>query len=259
MSLAIIGGTGIDEMKEFVSEQAVSVSTRFGSADIIRGEYNGKSLFFVPRHGLDHSIPPSRINYRAQIAALKKLGVEHVIGICAVGSLSKDLQPGSFAILRDFIDLTKHREDTFFNIPGEPVVHTDFTCPYCPNITDALAQSCADASNSYKANAIYVGVEGPRYETPAEIKLYGSWGANVIGMTNLPEAVLAREAGLCYGVICVVTNFAAGISAAPLSHDEVRNTVASASDALIEVLHNSLERIVNNGGCTCRSNQGLVL
>ena len=259
MSLAIIGGTGIDEMKEFISEKAISVSTRFGSADIIEGRYADSSLFFVPRHGLDHSIPPSRINYRAQIAALKKLGVERVIGVCAVGSLSKDLHPGSFAVLRDFIDLTKRREDTFFDVPGEPVVHTDFTYPYCPFISDALVQSCIDASVSYEPNAVYVGVEGPRYESPAEIKLYGFWGAHVIGMTNLPEVVLAREAGLCYGAIGIVTNFASGIGDVALAHNDVRLAVASASDVLRDILHNSLNRILTNSTCTCRLNKGLVL
>lgn len=259
MGIAIIGGTGIDEMEIFISKQAISVSTRYGSADIIEGEYKGKRLFFLPRHGLEHFVPPAQINYRAQIAALKKLEVKRVIGVCAVGSLKNDLVPGSFAVLKDFIDLTKHRKDTFFDTPGEPIVHTDFTHPYCPEISSALDQSCANASALYEANAVYVGVEGPRYESPAEIKLYNSWGAHVIGMTNLPEAVLAREAGLCYGALGIVTNFASGICSAPLAHDDVRRAVAQAGEALIRILYSSIENIAQSDDCMCQTNTGLVI
>jgi len=259
MKLAIIGGTGIDEMDGFRSERVMTVSTRFGDADVVLSRFCDNEIVFLPRHGVDHSVSPSNINYRAQIAALKKLEVNRAIGIAAVGSLTTDLPGGSFAVLGDFIDLTKRREDSFFNAPGEPVVHTDFTKPYCPNISDALNKACKVVNVWHKSRAVYVGVEGPRYESPAEIKLYSSWGAHVIGMTNLPEVLLAREAGICYGAIAVVSNLASGLSPTPLSHDEVRAVVIEAGDKLQKILHHAINEILIERECTCGLNTELVL
>ena len=226
MDIAIIGGTGIDEMPEFTSGKPESITTRFGDAIVLPNIVDGRSLYFLPRHGLDHAIPPSRINYRAQIAALKSLGVGAVIGICAVGSLRIGVVPGSFVVLGDFIDLTRHRICTFFDDPTGPPAHTDFTEPYCPWVSKALTDACGDTGADCTPYAIYIGVDGPRYETPAEIRLYASWGGDVMGMTNVPEAVLAREAGLCYGALGVVTNMAAGLGTTSLGHDDVRSAVA---------------------------------
>ncbi|MGB9619754.1 MAG: MTAP family purine nucleoside phosphorylase, partial [Armatimonadota bacterium] len=199
MRIGVIGGTGVDELPELTRGRVVQVATRFGSAVLVETQFAGAELVFVPRHGPDHSVPPSLVNYRAQTAALKKTGVRRVIGVCAVGSLTSDLPPGSFAVLVDFIDLTKRRVSTFFDEPGQPVAHTDFTQPYCPELSKALVEACGARAVQFEPRAIYAGVEGPRYETPAEVKLYASWGAHVVGMTNVPEVVLAREAGLCYG------------------------------------------------------------
>jgi 5'-methylthioadenosine phosphorylase len=192
------------------------------------------------------------------MAALRKIGADAVIGVCAVGSLRTDLLPGSFAVLSDFIDLTKRRQDTFFDSEQEPVVHTDFTHPYCPAVSEALVQSCGRIGVSCEPRAVYVGVEGPRYESPAEIGLYSSWGGDVIGMTNLPEAVLAREAGLCYGAIAVVTNFAAGISPTPLDHSEVRSAMALASEKLRGLLTHAVAAIPEQRDCSCRDNDSLI-
>ena len=257
MRLAVIGGTGIDEMDCFTAGATSSVCTRFGCAEIVEAKMGKQDIVFVPRHGLSHSIPPSRINYRAQIAALRKLEVDAVIGVCAVGSLSTDLPQGSFAVLSDFIDLTKRRVDTFFDSEDAPVVHTDLTQPYCPVISEALRQSCADAGAVLEANAIYVGVEGPRYETPVEIRLYASWGGHVIGMTNLPEAILAREAGLCYGALAVVTNLASGLSPTRLNHEEVISAMAMSSERLKTILTRALGAVPETRGCYCRCNDSL--
>lgn len=252
MRTALIGGTGIDEMEGFVTDRVVSVSTRYGAADVVISEFGGITLLFLPRHGLDHSLPPGQINYRAQIAALKKMEVERVIGVCAVGSLRPELEGGCFAVLGDFIDLTKRRADTFYDEPGA-VVHTDFTDPYCPEISASLVEACREEEVGFQAGAVYVGVEGPRYETPAEIRLYSSWGAHVIGMTNLPEAVLAREAGLCYGALAVVSNLACGLSPVPLAHDDVRAAVAAGATKLQGILSRSIAKIPGERGCRCCS------
>lgn len=259
MRVAIIGGTGIDEMDCFAGGVTARVRTRFGSAEVMQTRVGDRDLIFLPRHGLTHSTPPSQINYRAQIAALRKIGAGAVIGVCAVGSLRTDLPAGSLAVLSDFIDLTKRRQDTFFDTEHGPVVHTDFTQPYCPVISDILVDSCKRVGVPCTSSATYVGVEGPRYETPAEIRLYASWGGDVIGMTNLPEAVLAREAGLCYGAMAVVTNLAAGLSPTPLNHDEVRSAMASASEALKRVLTYAVAVVPERRNCLCGKNNRLLI
>lgn len=243
----------------FATAVPTSVATRFGSAEVVQTRIGDRDVIFVPRHGPTHSTPPAQINYRAQIAALRKMGVEAVIGVCAVGSLRTDLAAGALAVLGDFIDLTKRRQDTFLDASGESVVHTDFSQPYCPVISEVLVKACSLVGVSCESGAVYVGVEGPRYETPAEIRLYASWGGDVIGMTNLPEAVLAREAGLCYGAIAVVTNLAAGLSPTPLNHDEVRSVVAAASDTLKRILLQAVASVPERRNCSCRDNDRLLI
>lgn len=254
MRIGLIGGTGIDEMNSFACGQTAVITTKWGSAQIMQSRIVDREVVFVPRHGADHQTPPSRINYRAQIAALKKLDVNAVISVCAVGSLQADILPGSFAVLADFIDLTKRREDTFFDSDTGPVVHTDFTQPYCPSVSHSITQACIDVGAKFEATATYVGVEGPRYESPTEIRLYASWGGDVIGMTNLPEVVLAREAGLCYGAIAVITNLACGISPTPLNHVEVRKAMTEASEKLHDVIHLAIAGLPDARGCDCSRN-----
>jgi 5'-methylthioadenosine phosphorylase len=255
--IAIIGGTGIDEISDFGA--IVTVTTPYGPAEIVEAQLCGARFLFVPRHGIQHSVPPGLINYRAQIAALKTMKVDRIIGVCAVGSLTHDLPARSLAILGDFIDLTKKRADTYFDEPSGPAIHTDFTEPYCPEVSGALRDACRDEGVHFKTDAVYVGVEGPRYETPAEIKLYASWGGHVIGMTNVPEVILAREAGLCYGALSIVSNLACGLSPTPLSHDDVRSAVASAAQTLANVLRKAMKGLPETRECTCADNIGLIV
>lgn len=259
MSIAVIGGTGIDEVAGLVAGSAERVGTRLGEAELFRTSIGGVPIVFMPRHGREHSVAPSRINYRAQIAALKKIGVSRIVAVCAVGSLRADLGPGTFAVLGDFLDLTRRRESTFFEEPDGPVVHTDFSVPYCPEVSSALAGACESENHPHIEGAVYVGVDGPRYESPAEIRLFGSWGGDVIGMTGLPEAVLAREAGICYGSLAVVTNAAAGASSAPISHDEVREAMRLAGPKLLAVVSHAVSSIPSARGCACGSNTALCL
>lgn len=259
MLFAVIGGTGIDEMDSFTSGIVTSVTTRFGTAEVIEARIGDREVLFVPRHGKGHSVAPDKINYRAQIAALKKRRVDRVIGICAVGSLQKDLAAGSFAVLTDFIDLTRRSARTFFDEPDSPVVHTDFTHPYCPEVSRVLVQSCTKRGARLCSEAVYVGVDGPRYETPAEIRLYSSWGAHVIGMTNVPEVILAREAGLCYGAIAIVTNAATGISPTPLTHAEVRLAMRAAGEDLTAILTSAISDMPEKCECECRFSSLLVI
>ncbi len=259
MRVGVIGGTGIDEMEWFAHGTPRVVTTRWGSAAVIESCSDAVQVVFLPRHGADHLTPPGAINYRAQIAGLKELEVDAVVSVCAVGSLRADLLPGSFAVLSDFIDLTRHRADTFFDSDSGPVVHTDFTIPYCPRVSAALSKACADTAAAFSPSATYVGVEGPRYESPAEIGLYASWGGDVIGMTNLPEVVLAREAGLCYGALAVVTNLACGISPTPLDHSEVGQAMADAAVQLQAIVRKAIESLSEGGDCGCGSDCRLVI
>ena len=259
MLIALIAGTGIDEMPYFRSAESTRVQTRFGEADVIHSSVNGHRVLLLARHGRRHSIPPDKINVKAQIAALKKCGADRVIGVCAVGSLKAGLGPGSFAVTADFIDFTKRGQHTFFDEPGAPVAHTDFANPYCPEIREALSLACADCGLAAEADVVYIGVDGPRYETPAEIRLFESWGAHVVGMTNVAEAVLAREAGLCYARLAIVTNLASAISPTPLSHDEVRLAMMSCSEKLDAVLMRAIERMPSEARCGCRANTALVV
>ena len=250
MSIALVGGTGIDEMAGLSGHAMTRVATLFGEAEVTQSELGGRPVTFIPRHGAAHSCPPSAINYRAQMAALKTLGVTRIIAVCAVGSLHESLSVGAFAVLGDFIDLTRRRDTTFFDSPDGPVVHTDFSEPYCPEVSEAIVKACGDAGINYAASAVYVGVDGPRYESPAEVKLYSSWGGQVIGMTGLPEAVLAREAGICYGSLAVVTNVAVGCPT-PVSHDDVRATMRDAGDRLRDVIARAVELIPDKRRCRC--------
>lgn len=256
--LAVIAGTGVDEQTEFTEAAPMSVSTRFGEAQVVRCEIDRIKFVFLPRHGPTHSLPPHLVNHRANIAALKLLGVERVVGVCSVGSLMTQLQPGSFAILGDFVDLTRRTITTYFDEPGV-VAHTDFSRPYCPEISDALAGACEAEHVGVTREAVYVGVDGPRYETPAEVRLYAAWGGHVVGMTGVPEAILAREAGLCYGALAVVTNFAAGLSPTPLTHEEVRRAMAAAGPDLRRILARALRSIPASRACACASTNGISL
>ncbi len=256
---AFIGGTGIDELSEFSSGKRFEVSTRFGRVELVESVFGNSNVFFLPRHGFGHCVPPSLINYRAQIAGLKKIGVTRIISLSAVGSLTPELKAGSFAVLGDFIDMTKQRQATFFDEPGSPVVHTDFSQPYCPELTGALVEACRTQGVHFIEKAVYVAVEGPRYETPAEVRLFASWGAHVVGMTNVPEVVLAREAGICFAGLAIVANLASGLTECRLAHDEVRGVVAASGKTVAAVLKEAIVLIPTQAKCSCGENAALVV
>jgi len=195
----------------------------------------------LKRHGEGHVVPPHLINYRANIMALYMLGVEKVVTTSAVGSLKRSIAPGSYALMDGFLDFTKVRVQTFFEV-GK-VVHTDMTHPYSAAITDVLATEMSTLGLSLHTGEVYVAAEGPRFESPQEVRMYAAMGGSVVGMTGLPEVTLAREAGLEYQTIAIITNYAAGIGTSLLSHQEVLDAMAAASTLLIEVLRRSLPHI----------------
>jgi 5'-methylthioadenosine phosphorylase len=205
--IGIIGGSGLYEIEGLENARWEAVKTPFGepSDEILHGTLGGVELAFLPRHGRGHRIPPSDLNYRANIDALKRLGCTEIISLSACGSLKADYPPGTFVIVDQFIDRTFARNKSFF---GEGLVaHVGFGHPVCSRLGDALAEGLAQLDIPHARGGTYLVMEGPQFSTIAESNLYRSWGCDVIGMTNMPEAKLAREAEMCYATVAMVTDF----------------------------------------------------
>jgi 5'-methylthioadenosine phosphorylase len=217
--VGIIGGTGFRPQE--VEGEARVVETKYGRAWAQYARLGGARVVFVPRHGPGHLVPPHRINYRANIAALRTAGVKAILATAAVGGLRAELKPGTLVVVDQFLDFTKGREETFFDGGGGKVVHTDMTWPYCRRLRKVLLEAGGRAGLSLLDGGTYVCAEGPRFESAAEIEMFASLGGDVIGMTGVPEVVLAREAGICYAAVAVVTNPGAGLTGERLAHGEV--------------------------------------
>ena len=205
--LAIIGGSGLYDVEEFKNRELLDLDTPWGrpSDKILKTTFNNKEVFFLPRHGRGHFISPSKINFRANIDALKQMGVTDIISVSAVGSLKEDLPPGKFVIIDQFIDRTFTREKTFFD--EEIVAHVSMAHPTSPGLMNACEDAINKENIKYQRGGTYVVMEGPQFSTLAESNLYRSWKADVIGMTNMPEAKLAREAEIRYASISMVTDY----------------------------------------------------
>jgi len=244
-AIAVIGGTGVGQfaLDEAPVEPAI-VTTPFGEALARVGRLAGRRVVFLARHGPGHRLPPHRINYRANIAALKMLGARAVLATTAVGGLRTDLAPGTFVLLDDFIDFTRQpgRGMTFFDAPGQ-VVHTGFSVPYSELLRAAVAEAARELKIPLRPRGTYLCGDGPRYETPAEVRLFAAWGADVVGMTGVPEVTLAREAGLHYAGISLVTNLGSGLASAPLTHVEVEEAMTHALPRLQALLAGAVARI----------------
>ena len=205
--IGIIGGSGLYSMPGFTDIHEEQVETPFGkpSDAFVLGELEGRTVAFLARHGRGHRILPSELNFRANIYAFKKLGVERILSMSAVGSLKEEHKPSDFVIPDQFIDRTFHRIATFF---GDGIVgHVAFGDPVCATVGRAAAEACKTVSVTGKLGGTYVCMEGPQFSTKAESNLYRGWGADVIGMTNLQEAKLAREAEICYATVAMVTDY----------------------------------------------------
>jgi 5'-methylthioadenosine phosphorylase len=205
--LAVIGGSGLYDIEELTQIEEVHVDTPFGppSDAIVRGLLGDTTMLFLPRHGKGHRIAPHQINYRANVCALKKLGATHLLSISAVGSMKEAIAPGDFAVVDQFIDLTKRRVSTFFE--DGIVGHVAFADPVCEHLAAALASAGERAGARVHRGGVYVCIEGPQFSTRAESVLYRSWDVSVIGMTAMPEAKLAREAELPYALLALATDY----------------------------------------------------
>ncbi len=210
--IAIIGGTGLTSINGLEITGREIIQTPFGepSGPLVQGVLSGNKVYFLPRHGSGHTIPPHKINYRANIWALKSAGIEKVIAVNAVGGIREDMQPGILIIPDQVIDYTVSRTNTFFEESLKNVVHIDFTDPFCEDLRQSIITSAQSHSISIIKEGTYAATQGPRLETAAEINRLEKDGCDLVGMTCMPEAALAREKELCYASISVVANLAAG-------------------------------------------------
>lgn len=230
--IGVIGGSGLYDIGGLTNTRWERVDSPFGetSDEFLFGELDGLQLVFLPRHGRGHKIPPTELNYRANIDALKRVGVTEILSLSACGSFKKDLDPGTFVIVDQFIDRTFARVKSFFGTGL--VAHVGFGHPVCSRLGDALEAGCTALDIKSVRGGTYLAMEGPQFSTLAESKLYQGWGCDVIGMTNMPEAKLAREAEMCYATVAMVTDYDCWHP----DHDHV--TV----DAIIKILKDNAEK-----------------
>jgi len=237
--LGVIGGSGLYEIEGLSNTRWERMETSFGapSDDLLFGELDGQQIVFLPRHGRGHKVPPSGLNFRANIEALKRAGCTEIISLSAVGSLKEELSPGTFVIVDQFIDRTFAREKSFF---GDGLVaHVSMADPACRRLGGLIGQAAGGLSNETIRGGTYLVMEGPQFSTRAESELYRSWGCDVIGMTNMPEAKLAREAEMCYATVAMVTDFDCWHQ----DHDDV--TVETVIKVLIENAAAAKQLVVN--------------
>jgi 5'-methylthioinosine phosphorylase len=242
--LAIIGGTGLTELANLKVLRRQVVRTPYGdpSGALTFGTIHGRDIVFLARHGYGHTIPPHKVNYRANIWALHSAEATDVVSVAAVGGIRADLGPGMLAIPHQIIDYTHGREHTFFSGTDRSVIHVDFTVPYCEALRQGLLQAGTAAEEAIVAGGTYAATQGPRLESAAEINRLERDGADMVGMTGMPEAALARELGLCYAAIAIVVNHAAGRAA---STEAIRLTdINAVARQAIGRVHRILDRLV---------------
>jgi len=250
--IGIIGGSGLYNIEGVHMREVRDIMTPYGRpSDGYRiCDFAGRDVVFLPRHGSAHSIPPHKINYKANIWGFKELGAERIISIGASGGISPRMVPGTILIPDQILDFTSGRDVTYYH-GEEGVVHIDFTEPFCPVLREACAEAGRKTGISLQNTGTYICVNGPRLETRAEIKAFSLLGADVVGMTAMPEAVLAREAELCYAGVSVVTNFAAGMSGKKLTATEVVSGMNATVAQLKALLQETFALIPAKRQCSC--------
>ena len=245
--IAIIGGSGV---KSILKGTQKILGTPYGpTPNLTIGEVDSRPAVFLPRHGEHHSSPPHKVNYRANVWGLKSLGVERIIATNAVGAIDHQLSPGEIVIPSDLVDMTKSRVGTFYE--SSPVTHIDVSQPYCPKVREILTSSTIATGRSPPKDVVMACTEGPRYETPAEIKMLRTVGCGIVGMTGAPEAFLARELDMCYASISFVSNMAAGFQTT-LSAREVEEKGSETSQVLNKILTGAITKIPESRkDCPC--------
>ena len=245
--LAIIGGTGLTSLNGLTTTHKEMIRTPYGepSGPLTYGTFCGHDVVFFARHGYGHTIPPHKVNYRANIWAMKHADVSHVIAVAAVGGITDELKPGMLVIPHQIIDYTWGRQHTYFEEDLPHVTHVDFTEPYCKELRQIICEGATAAGISTVDHGVYAAVQGPRLESAAEIDRLERDGCTVVGMTGMPEAGLAKELELCYAAINVVANKAAGRADGEITLQEIRHTIASAMKQVRAVIDSTSQRLVD--------------
>lgn len=250
--LGVIGGSGFYNISGLENAHTLEVDTPFGSpsSPIIIGSLHGRQVAFLARHGLGHTLMPGEVNYRANIYALKQLGVEFVVGVSACGSLRHDYQPGDLVIPDQVVDFTRRRNASFF---GEGlVVHVGVADPFCKNLSVFLADAAEKTGAPVRRGGVFVTIEGPRFSTRGESNLFRSWGMSIVGMTTCPEAFLAREAELSYAALAHITDYDVWhLSEEPVSVDMVVRTLGQNAHKANETIMNLVKMLPDKADCSC--------
>jgi 5'-methylthioinosine phosphorylase len=243
--VAIIGGTGLNSLKSLEITHREMVQTPYGapSGPAVFGVVGGREVVFMARHGSGHTIPPHKVNYRANIWALKSLGVKQVIAVAAVGGITPEMTPGRLVFPDQIIDYTSCRDSTYFEENLESVTHIDFTEPYCAQLRETLIGAARAAGLDARPRGTYGATQGPRLETAAEIARLERDGCDLVGMTGMPEAALARELELCYATCAVVANWAAGKGEGVITMEEIDRHLKSGMDQVRLLLEHTLQVI----------------
>ncbi|MDD5189787.1 MAG: S-methyl-5'-thioadenosine phosphorylase [Dehalococcoidales bacterium] len=253
-AIAVIGGTGLEQIEGMTDIRQLDVNTPFGKpSDVITiGKLDGVDVAFLPRHGRGHFISPTELPARANIYALKSLGVEQIIAVCSCGSFKEELAPGTLVIPDQLIDRTRNRVSSFFT--EGIVAHIGFAHPFCRDLSNLLFKAARDTKAAVHNRGTYVCMEGPAFSTRAESRLYKSWGADVIGMTALPEAKLAREAEMCYAVIACVTDYDSWWEpVAPVTVEVVLKTLRENIDTSRQIIKRAVKQMPKVRDCECAS------
>ncbi len=252
--VGVIGGSGLYQMPGLERGREVRVTTAFGGASgaFVTGTLDGTRVVFLPRHGRGHLALPTEVNFRANIFAMKKLGVGHIISVSAVGSLQEEIAPGHIVIPDQFIDRTTQRPSTFF---GRGIVaHVSFADPVCPELSATLTRAAREEQANVHNHRTYLCMEGPQFSTRAESRLYRSWGADVIGMTNVQEAKLAREAEICFATIALATDYGCWNEAAgDVEADQTLAVLKQNVDLARRIIRRVATRLPNERSCGCRA------
>jgi len=250
--LGVIGGSGLYNFEGLENQHTIEIETPFGkpSTSVVVGDLNGKSVAFLARHGIGHTITPSEVNYRANIYALKSLGINKVISVSACGSLREDYAPGDIIIPDQIFDFTHKRHRSFF---GEGIVsHVSVADPFCKNLSAQLQNSLSKENVKVHMGGTYIAIEGPRFSTKAESHLYRSWGMSIIGMTAAPEVFLAREAELCYATMAHITDYDVWHETVePVTIEMVIKTLLSNTAVAQKSIVNLVENLAEDDECEC--------
>ncbi|MEA5027301.1 MAG: S-methyl-5'-thioinosine phosphorylase [Sphaerochaeta associata] len=250
MNKAIIGGTGVGSLPNL--QGPFQTETAFGVVQTYRFRIGEEEILFLPRHGSGHTTPPHAINYRAQMAALKQEGITYVYALATSGSMDPSISEGSIVVIEDFLDYTTSRIKTFFDGSNQKVAHTDMSDPYCKYLRTLFGEAAKQQGVPFYTGGVYVCTEGPRFEGRAEIAMLRKAGGTLVGMTGIPEVFLAKELGLCYCAIGLISNMACGIKNENLAHIDHGKRISEAKEAVMQVITNIFStKTLDQDHCDC--------